>query len=40
MKAVLIDIADFLTFVAIAAVFLYLRFKNLESHAKLHSRIQ
>lgn len=34
MKAVLIDIADFLTFVAIAALFLYLRFKNLESRTK------
>jgi hypothetical protein len=37
MKAVLIDIADFLKFMAIAAIAalsLYLRFKNLESHAK------
>jgi len=34
MKTVLIDIADFLTVVAIAALFLYLRFKNLESNAK------
>ena len=34
MKAVLIDIVDFLTIVPTVALSLYLRFKNLESHAR------
>ena len=34
MKAVLIDIADFLAIVAITALTLYLRFRTLESRVK------